>query len=163
MNTKTYRSSLEALLKRLLTGKSLWTICNVVDLYNCCSVLSLLPMGGYDLQKIQGNISIRYAKEAEPFLSLGEKQPILTSPHHVVYADDQNILCWLWNHKDSSYTCIDEHSTSVIFFIDAFESTQLQNALKQLAKHLEQIDGTVLETGILNSSLPNILLGDQRC
>jgi len=74
VKAKTYRSSLEALLRRVVTGKEIWKINSIVDLYNCHSVLSLLPMGAYDLDKVVGDISIRYAREGETFLALGEKE-----------------------------------------------------------------------------------------
>ena len=86
VKAKTYRSSLEALVRRVVTGKAIWNICNVVDLYNCCSVMSLLPMGGYDLDKISGDIRIRYAKEGEVFLGLERKKLQETHPDHVVYS-----------------------------------------------------------------------------
>ncbi|MFC2049310.1 B3/4 domain-containing protein [Chlamydiota bacterium] len=149
---KTYRSSIESLIRRVVTGKGIWNICNIVDLYNCCSILSLLPMGGYDLNKIVGDVKIRYAEEGETFLGLGEKEKIQTLPNHIVYSDDQRILCWLWNHKDSAETCIDEDSKSVVFFIDAFEHNSVLSALKLLAENLRLIQSTILEAGILNKS-----------
>ncbi len=154
VKAKTYRSSIEALLRRVVTGKEVWNICNVVDLYNCCSILSLLPMGGYDLNKVSGNIKIRYAKVTETFLGLGERQKIETKSNHVVYADDERIMCWLWNHKDSAETCIDEDSKHVVFFIDSFEREKVQTALNMLTEHLESIQCIPLETGILNQAFP---------
>jgi DNA/RNA-binding domain of Phe-tRNA-synthetase-like protein len=154
VKAKTYRSSIEALLRRVVTGKEVWNICNVVDLYNCCSLYSLLPMGGYDIHKVKGDIAIRYAKEGETFLPLGDWQPIETKPHHIVYADDQRVICWLWNHKDSADTCIDEQSEYVIFFIDAFDHEKMQMAIKHLAQNLECIQGAAIESGILNRSCP---------
>ncbi|MBM3192359.1 MAG: hypothetical protein FJZ63_06905 [Chlamydiae bacterium] len=154
VKAKTYRSSIEALLRRVVTGKEMWNICNVVDLYNCCSILSLLPMGGYDLKKILGDITIRYAKEGEYFLGLGEREKIAVKSHHVVYADDERIMCWLWNHKDSAETCIDESSNYVLFFIDSFKCDTVQNALKLLAENLTKIECQPLETGVLNRSVP---------
>lgn len=156
VKAKTYRSSIEALLRRVVAGKEIWNICNVVDLYNCCSVLSLLPMGGYDLNKINGDIKIRYAEEGEIFLGLGERETIKTASNHVVYADNQRIICWLWNHKDSKETCIDDYSKSVVFFIDAFEHNSVHAALLQLAENLKQIQCIPLEMGILNSCLPSV-------
>lgn len=156
VKAKTYRSSVEALVRRVVTGKEVWNICNVVDLYNCCSIISLLPMGGYDLSKISGDIKIRYAKEGEEFLGLGEREKIETKPNHVVYADDERIICWLWNHKDSAETCIDENSKCVIFFIDSFDLSSLQTALKQLADNLKQIDCIPLDSGILNKDFPHV-------
>ena len=147
---KTYRSSIEALLRRVVAGKKIWNICNVVDLYNCCSILSLLPMGGYDLKKISGDITIRYAKEGESFLGLGEREKVAARSNHVVYADDERVICWLWNHKDSVETCIDESSKHVLFFIDSFEHDRVQAALNQLSKNLTKIECLPLQAGILN-------------
>lgn len=152
MNHKMYRSSIEALLRRVVTGKEIWNICNIVDLYNCCSILSLLPMGGYDLKKISGNINIRYAKEGEPFLGLGEREKITAKSNQVVYADDQRIICWLWNHKDSGETCIDQTSSNVLFFVDSFEHSKVQFALKTLEENLEKIQCLPVEKGILNAA-----------
>lgn len=154
VKAKTYRSSIEALLRRVATGKEVWSISNIVDLYNCCSIFSLLPMGGYDLGKVSKEIRIRYAKEGETFLSLGEREKVETKPNHVVYADGERVICWLWNHKDSAETCIDEDSKAVIFFIDSFDRDRVQGALKQLADHLGKIDCAPLEMGILNRLSP---------
>jgi DNA/RNA-binding domain of Phe-tRNA-synthetase-like protein len=158
VKAKSYRSSIEALLRRVVTGKEIWSICNVVDLYNCCSILSLLPMGGYDLKKVSGDIKIRYAKEAEPFLALGEREKITARSNHIVYADDQRIICWLWNHKDSAETCIDENSECVLFFIDSFENVKLQSALNELEENLRKIQCVPLEKGILSKTSPQIVL-----
>lgn len=154
VNPKTYRSSIEALLRRVVTGKGVWNICSIVDLYNCCSIISFLPMGGYDLKKISGDICIRYAKKDEPFVGLGECEPIAAKSQHVVYADDDRILCWLWNHKDSAKTCIDQDSEHVLFFIDSFNHDKVQAALKHLAENLKNIDCVPLEMGVLNRLSP---------
>jgi len=158
MKAKTYRSSIEALLRRVVTGKEIWNICNVVDLYNCSSILSLLPMGGYDLKKVAGDIKIRYAKDGEPFWSQGEKERITTKSNQVVYADDQRVICWLWNHKDSAETCIDETSKCVLFFIDSFEHSKVQLALKELEDSLQKIQCFSLERGTLNRASPQARL-----
>lgn len=153
----TYRSSIEVLLRRILTGKELWNISNVVDLYNCCSILSLFPMGGYDLGKISGDIKIRYAKEGELFHGIGERLKIQTKSHHIVYADDQRLLCWLWNHKDAYETCIDENTKQVIFFVDSVDSLNsngMEKALKQLAMNLEKIECFPTCSGVLNHHSP---------
>ena len=152
---KTYRSSLEALLKRVVSDKKIWNISNIVDLYNCCSILSLLPMGGYDLSKISGDIKIRFAKEKEPFIGLGERMKIEAKSNHVVYTDNQQIICWLWNHKDAAETCIDENTKYVVFFIDSFDHNHAQSALNLLSEMLEKIQCTPIQSGILNKSSPS--------
>jgi lysyl-tRNA synthetase class 2 len=155
VNPKTFRSSVEALLRRVVTGKEMWSISNVVDLYNCCSILSLMPMGGYDLNKVSRDITIRYAKEGETFQGLGIRLPIETNPEHIVYADDKRLICWLWNHKDAEETCIDENTEYVIFFIDSAKKVgSVQEALDQLVENLLKIEAVPLESGILSRAAP---------
>lgn len=158
VKAKIYPSSVEALVRRVVTGKEIWNISNIVDLYNCSSIISLLPMGGYDLNKISGDIIIRYAYEGESFLGLGAKEKIAARSHHLVYADDKRILCWLWNHKDAAETCIDASSKYILFFIDSFDNDKVQVVLQQLADHLTKMDGLPLERGILNRKVPQMRL-----
>ena len=47
-----YRGSAEALLRRVIAGKGLPRINNVVDVINLVSVESLLPVGLYDLANV---------------------------------------------------------------------------------------------------------------
>lgn len=154
ISPKTYRSSVEALLRRVVTGKEMWKISSIVDLYNCISILSLLPMGAYDLKKIANQITVRFAHEGESFHGLGERQAIQAKTHQVVYADDQRLICWLWNHKDSAATCLDENSECVVFFIDGFDETSVLSALDLLEKCLQTMGCVSLERGILNQNFP---------
>jgi len=161
VKAKTYRSSIEALLRRVLKGKGLWNICNIVDLYNCVSIMSLLPMGGYDLDRVKGDIEIRYGKEGESFLALGEKKRVDVKPSHIVYADAENVMCWLWNHKDSAITSIGKETKTVLFFIDGFDHEAVNSALQHLSENLKQIHGIVLESGILNRSISEAVVNSE--
>lgn len=119
-----YRCSLEALLRRVLKENSLWTVNSVVDLYNCVSVRTLLPMGAFDLDKVSGNLSLRFGRTGETFSPLGKGEVEAIVPGHVVYADEEKICCWLWNHRDSRLVGLDENSRRAVFLVDhAFSPT----------------------------------------
>ena len=62
-----YRPSAEALIRRVVSGKGLYQINNVVDFLNYISVTSHFSIGGYDLEKIQGDITLGIGKENEPY------------------------------------------------------------------------------------------------
>src|SRR5690606_9141410 len=51
-----YRLSAEALLRRAVQGKGLYQINNLVDLLNLVSVTSGFSIGGYDADKICGDV-----------------------------------------------------------------------------------------------------------
>lgn len=66
-----YRLSAEALLRRVVSGKGLYQINNVVDALNLVSISSGISIGGYDADKIQGNIVMGIGRENEPYEGLG--------------------------------------------------------------------------------------------
>ncbi len=152
-----YRSSLEALLRRVLKEKSLWTVNSIVDLYNCVSVRTLLPMGAFDLDKIKGNIEIRYGKSGEKFYPLGSEEAEEVLPGHVVYADSEKICTWLWNHRDSRLAGLDEGSRRAVFVVDrAFSptTTELGPALDLLWEKLEETGARPKARGICSAGVP---------
>jgi DNA/RNA-binding domain of Phe-tRNA-synthetase-like protein len=67
-----YRGSAEALLRRILSGKSLPQIGAVVDVINLVSVESRLPIGLYDLAKVQGDVVFRAGRAGETYKGIGK-------------------------------------------------------------------------------------------
>ncbi|MHB8502428.1 MAG: B3/B4 domain-containing protein [Candidatus Acidiferrales bacterium] len=67
-----YRGSAEALLRRVIAGKGLPRINNVVDVINYVSVESSLPVGLYDLAHVQGDIVFRAGRAGETYKGIGK-------------------------------------------------------------------------------------------
>ncbi len=67
-----YRGSAEALLRRVIAGKGLPRINNVVDVINLVSVESRLPVGLYDLAHVQGDIVFRAGRAGETYKGIGK-------------------------------------------------------------------------------------------
>ena len=66
-----YRLSAEALLRRVVSGKDLYQISNVVDQLNLVSITSGFSIGGYDAAKIQGDISFGIGLAGESYQGIG--------------------------------------------------------------------------------------------
>lgn len=66
-----YRLSAEALMRRVVKGNSLYQINNVVDIVNLVSATSGFSIGGYDLDKINGPITLGVGKLDEPYQAIG--------------------------------------------------------------------------------------------
>ena len=69
-----YRPSAHALLRRVVQGKGLYHINNLVDLLNLVSISSGFSIGGYDFEKIEGSITLSVGIENEPYLAIGRGQ-----------------------------------------------------------------------------------------
>ena len=66
-----YRLSAEALLRRVVSSKGLYQINNVVDQLNLVSATSGFSIGGYDADKIQGDIYFGIGHAEEPYAGIG--------------------------------------------------------------------------------------------
>ena len=66
-----YRLSAEALLRRVVQGKGLYRVNNVVDLLNLVSVSTGFSIGGYDAGKIEGEAVFGIGRENEPYEGIG--------------------------------------------------------------------------------------------
>lgn len=66
-----YRLSAEALLRRVVQGKGLYRVNNVVDLLNLVSVSTGFSIGGYDADKIDGNVIFGIGRANESYEGIG--------------------------------------------------------------------------------------------
>jgi DNA/RNA-binding domain of Phe-tRNA-synthetase-like protein len=67
-----YRGSAEALLRRIVAGRGLPQINAVVDVINLVSVESRLPIGLYNLARVQGDIVFRRGQARETYKGIGK-------------------------------------------------------------------------------------------
>lgn len=147
-----YCSSVEALVKRVLSGNKMWTISNVVDLYNCRSVMSLCPIGATDLDKVQGDIYLRYGKSTDIFEPLGQRDNMIINNKQIVYADEKEIICHMWNFRESKNTIVSEESKNIIFFIDLVLNENMKQIIGIFLNDLNMINAEILTTGILDKN-----------
>ena len=67
-----YRPASEALIRRQLTGKSLYQIDTLVDLVNLASIAYGYSIGGFDADKFQGDtLTLGVGKAGEPYEGIG--------------------------------------------------------------------------------------------
>lgn len=69
-----YRSSAEALLRRVLGGKGLYQVNTVVDINNLVSLESLLPAGSYDVAKVAPPVELRVGRAGETYKGIGKDE-----------------------------------------------------------------------------------------
>jgi len=81
-----HRPSSEALLRRALKDKPFHKINSLVDTGNWCSLDFLLPICVYDLDKIQGEITLRLGKDDEFYLAHNDR--VIKLLNRYVIADE---------------------------------------------------------------------------
>jgi len=94
----------EALARRILSGSGIPSINNLVDAGNLASAETLIPIGIYDLDKVVGELVLRFAREGEEFVDIRGKKSLL-KPNEVVLVDDVGVI-HIFPHRDSQRTMI---------------------------------------------------------
>ena len=73
MDPSKYRPSSEALLRRVVQGKGLYNVSNVVDLSNLGSIETGWPYGVYNRAAISGEICLRLGAAGEKYEGIGKR------------------------------------------------------------------------------------------
>jgi DNA/RNA-binding domain of Phe-tRNA-synthetase-like protein len=136
-NPKRERPSVDALRRRLARSGRLPRINPAVDCYNLVSVSHAVPAGAFDLDTVQGDITVRFATGEESFTPLGE--PDTTErprPGEVIYVDAASVLTRHWNHRDADRTKVTSGSDHIVFLLETTQSAGFGPAVNAAAADL---------------------------
>src|SRR6202035_2771472 len=138
-------SSIENLLRRALKGEEVRHVNPLVDIYNAISLCHLLPAGGEDLERVEGDVRLTFAGEGEaPVQLLGEAEARPPHPGEVVYRDAAGILCRRWNWKEADRTKLTAETRDALLVLEALPPAgrdDLERALSDLAGRIESCCG----------------------
>ena len=144
-----YLSSVEALTKRALKSSPAH-VSPVVDEYNAISIKYLVPMGAFDLDKLKGDITLRFGHVGEMADLMGVEKPIPVADGHAVYVDEERVITWLWCHRDATATAVSESTTHAVFFVDSLLGRELaEKALNELAYSLQKLGVEIVNQGLV--------------
>ncbi|HEU5227043.1 MAG TPA: phenylalanine--tRNA ligase beta subunit-related protein [Ktedonobacteraceae bacterium] len=143
---KDHRPTAEALLRRILRGEGIPTISRAVDLYLAVEAEFYLPIGGYDLDKVDGDIALRRSAGDESFIPIGAAAAEeTTTSGEVVYADARKVLTRRWNYRDCDAAKVTADSQNIALFCEApfpeIPTDQLRKCTDRLADYLQRFCG----------------------
>ncbi len=153
------RCSAEALLRRALKDNALPDINPMVNLYNSISLKHTLPMGADDLDRMEGDLRLTIAKGDEPFVALGGGEPEIALAGEVIYRDDKEITCKVWNWRECDKTKLTSQTKNAALVIEGLEHAHLSevaHALKELKELIERYCGGTFEMYLLDAAHPEI-------
>jgi len=110
------RPASEALIRRVLQGKSLPQINTVVDAYNLASTSSGVPIAAFDYRSLEGNLLMRFARKDERFLGIGMKDPVILEGKEIVISDLKKLIA-IYPYRDSDETKIKEDTKDVLVMV----------------------------------------------
>lgn len=116
-----YRPSAESLIKRIISGKELYQINNVVDIINLISFKTGFSIGGYDFEKISGEILFDIGKNTDVYEGLG--RGVLNIEELPIFRD--SLGAFGCPTSDSIRTGVTENTTSFLMIIMNFDGVEL--------------------------------------
>lgn len=141
------------MIRRVLKGSDLPSISKAVDLYLVAEIEHFLPVGGYDTDRIAGDINLRLSPGKERFVPLGSLQAEeYTNAGEVVYADAERVLTRSWNFRDCDHCKITEMSTNVALFTEAalgsIPTSAVENLVEKIGGYMVSFCGGQVRTFI---------------
>ncbi|MDI9632518.1 MAG: phenylalanine--tRNA ligase beta subunit-related protein [Methanolinea sp.] len=106
------RPASEALVRRILSGKGLPEINPVVDIYNIVSAESGVPIAAFDADRLEGELSMRFARDGELFLGIGMEKPLVLRRNQLVVVDGESIVA-VYPYRDSDGTKVTRETENV--------------------------------------------------
>ncbi len=155
---KKYRCSVENLYRMVLDGVELRHINKIVDIYNYISIKHMLPAGGDDLDKVDGNITLGFAKGDEQFTELNSDETKNPKEGEVIYSDDKEVLCRRWNWRECDKSKMTENTKNVAIVIEGlppFTAGEIRSISDELAALVREHCGGIVEIHILGNENPS--------
>ncbi len=147
-NVEVKDSPFEIKLKLIKSGQK--PINNVVDITNYILLQEGQPLHAFDLDKIEGQIHVRNAKEGEVFVALDGNEYNLKETD-IVIADDKKVLA-LGGIIGGENSKVDENTKHVLLEAAHFEPSAIRKTAKRLGINTES--SYRFERGVDIESLP---------
>ena len=156
---KKYKSSVESLYRMVLKGLDLRHINKIVNLYNYISLKCMIPAGGDDMAKVDGDIILKFGDGNEPFTALNSTERETAKEGEVVYADSKEVLCRRWNWRECDKTKMTEETKDVILVIEALPPVtreELEEVEEDLSRLITEYCGGEIRAAVLDEGKSEI-------
>jgi DNA/RNA-binding domain of Phe-tRNA-synthetase-like protein len=132
LSGKRFPSSIEAMVRRVISGRGMPHINPLVDFYNAISLHHVVPAGGWDLDGVGGDIHLRITDGGEPFAELGKGKTVRVEAGEVSYTDAEEVITrhFVWRQSEKGKT---GPETSRVFLIAEI----LPEAGREVAQQVE--------------------------
>jgi DNA/RNA-binding domain of Phe-tRNA-synthetase-like protein len=113
-----FRPSVEALARRVLRGEPLPSISTLVDIGTLVTIRHLLPTGAHAIDRLTGDIELRFASGEETFIPFGSDQMEHPLPGEIIFAEGNIVLTRRWTWRQANHSLVIPETTAVEVNVD---------------------------------------------
>jgi DNA/RNA-binding domain of Phe-tRNA-synthetase-like protein len=156
-----YRSACEALLRRLTKKGDIPSINTLVDICNLVSIRYALPVAAFNVQALQGPITVRFAQGSERYTPLDGNTIENPLSGEVIFCDDCGLVVarrWCWKQSLESATGFD--TQQAVLTVEAQHPGgrgDIQAAIDDLELLLGKYSSGRFISGIVDASQPSFV------
>jgi DNA/RNA-binding domain of Phe-tRNA-synthetase-like protein len=121
-----FRSSVEAMARRVLRGDQLPSINALVDIGNIISLQHLVPVGGHALDELTQDIALRFASGEEVFIPFGSSELEHPFPGEVIFAEGNSVLTRRWTWRQANHSITLPETRNIEFNIDCLPPVEAE-------------------------------------
>jgi DNA/RNA-binding domain of Phe-tRNA-synthetase-like protein len=110
------RPAAEALIRRILAGKTLPCINTLVDAYNLASIKTRIAIATFDAYRLEGDLLMRFAEEGEQFSGIGMEKPLMLRGGEIVVSDKERLVA-IYPYRDADNTKVTEKTKSIMMVV----------------------------------------------
>jgi DNA/RNA-binding domain of Phe-tRNA-synthetase-like protein len=137
------RPAAEALIRRILAGKTLPSINTLVDAYNLASIKSRIALATFDADRLEGELLMRFAEEGEQFIGIGMEKPLILKGGEIVVSDKEKLVA-IYPYRDADNTKVTEKTenvTIVVCGVPGIPKQDLKNASHVALEYINRFCG----------------------
>ena len=115
----------------------------VVDSYNLVSLKRGLIVGAHDLDKINGDVKVRFAEGNETYVPLGQSEKAKVGKGEYVFVDDEVVLCRL-DVKQGEHTKVTNSTGNILIYVQGNKNTSqeyIEDAMKEILSNIGKYCG----------------------
>lgn len=139
-NPKRMPPSVVNLVRRIRKGGEIPFVNPLVGIFNCVSLMGLVPCGGDDLSVVRGDLELRPARGDEIYRPLGRPDEVERPKEgEIIYVDSatSEVFCRCWCWKNGDVSKITHSTTHAAINVDGLGLSREE--LLNLANHAAQM------------------------
>jgi lysyl-tRNA synthetase class 2 len=115
----------------------------------------MVPAGGDDIAKVEGDIILRFARGDEPFTALNSEEMETAKEGEVIYSDEKEVLCRRWNWRECDKTKMTEETRDVVLVVEGLlpvTREEINAIIDDFGQMVDEYCGGDIKTAVLNEA-----------
>jgi DNA/RNA-binding domain of Phe-tRNA-synthetase-like protein len=141
-NPNKFTPSIVFLAKQVKSGKSIRSISPAVDAFNIISIRHIIPCGGDDMDRVEGDVTLGRAISDETFAPIFKPDEIEhPDPGEVIYVNrlTKRVLCRRWNWRNGDFSKLAPETRNLAINVDGMRPAIGRAEIEEAAEGLKEL------------------------